>query len=220
MGKSFATLRKVLVSALFLTSLTGGMVQAQSVVTLDSFDLDENEVSEDAQRPQSCLQNPDQDHCGLAEPSSRTFSLSDVVNLGIIDRSEVEVEDETGQIIPVEERVEALPSVDLEILFDYNSDQLRPDQLSPLVELARDLQSVDFGDAQLVLMGHTDAIGLAAYNQDLSLRRAQTVATFLSRQAGIPIYRIRTSGMGFNYLRYPNDPAHPGNRRVQVMLVE
>lgn len=220
MGKSFATLRKALVSALFLTSLAGGMVQAQSVVTLDSFDLDENEVSEDTQRPQSCLQNPDQDHCGLAEPSSRTFSLSDVVNLGIIDRSEVEVEDETGQFIPVEERVEALPSVDLEILFDYNSDQLRSDQLSPLVELAQDLQRVDFGDAQLVLMGHTDAIGSAAYNQDLSLRRAQSVAAFLSRAAGIPAYRIRTSGMGFSYLRYPNVPDHPGNRRVQIMLVE
>src|SRR6056297_3037752 len=110
MGKSFATLRKALVSALFLTSLAGGMVQAQSVVTLDSFDLDENEVSEDAQRPQSCLQNPDQDHCGLAEPSSRTFSLSDVVNLGIIDRSEAEVENAAGRIVPVEERVEALPS--------------------------------------------------------------------------------------------------------------
>lgn len=220
MGKSFATLRKALVSALFLTSLAGGMIQAQSVVTLESFGLDENEVSEDAQRPQSCLQNPDQDHCGLAEPSSRTFSLSDVVNLGIIDRSEVEEADQTGRIVPVEERVEALPSVDLEILFDYNSDRLRPDQVAPLVDLARDLQGVDFNEAQLVLMGHTDAIGSAAYNQDLSLRRAQSVAAFLTRQAGIPAYRIRTSGMGYSYLRYPNDPEHPGNRRVQVILVQ
>lgn len=195
----------------------------QSVVTLDSFNLDDDapaEATPSTEGDQSCLVNPNQAHCGGAEQSSRTFSLSDVVNLGIVDREEVEVADETGQIIPVEERVEPLPSIDLEILFDYNSADLRPDQMAPLVAVARDLQEVNFDRAQLVLMGHTDAIGSAAYNQDLSLRRAQTVAAFLSRAAGIPAYRIRTSGMGFSYLRYPNAPDHSGNRRVQIMLVE
>lgn len=195
----------------------------QSVVTLDSFDLDEDTHAEAArvsQGEQSCLVNPEQPHCGGAEQSSRTFSLSDVVNLGIVDRQEVEVADETGEVIPIEDRVEPLPSIDLEILFDYNSAELRPDQMAPLVAVARDLQEVNFDRAQLVLMGHTDATGSAAYNQDLSLRRAQTVAAFLSSAAGIPAYRIRTSGMGFSYLRYPNAPDHPGNRRVQIMLVE
>ena len=78
----------------------------------------------------------------------------------------------------------------------------------------------DFTRAQLVLMGHTDGVGSAAYNRELSHRRAQSVARFLSEAADIPIYRIKTSGMGFDYLKTPYDPKSAVNRRVQVLLVE
>jgi OmpA-OmpF porin, OOP family len=199
---------------------------AQSVITLDSFDLDETSSPRAAaQAPtseaQSCLVNPSQPACGAgAGSSSRSFSLSDVVNLGIIDRSEVEVATPEGTVVRVEDRMEPLPSIDLEILFDYDSAALRSDQMAPLVALARDLRSIDFDRAQLVLMGHTDGVGSADYNRALSFRRATSVATFLSDAAGIPLHRIRSSGMGFDYLRFPHDPAHPGNRRVQILLVE
>src|SRR6056297_1416477 len=199
---------------------------AQSVVTLDSFNLDDAPAAAvepapaPAAAPQSCLLNPDQPSCGAGTGgSSRTFSLSDVVNLGIIERSEVEVEDAQGTVVRVEDRVDPLPSIDLEILFDYDSADLRSDQMAPLVALARDLQGIDFNRAQLVLMGHTDGVGSAAYNRALSYRRAASVASFLSGAANIPLYRIRSSGMGFDYLRFPQDPAHPGNRRVQILLV-
>lgn len=200
---------------------------AQSVITLDSFDLDDEgpavETSPDApaQASQNCLVNPDQPSCSAGDgASSRSFSLSDVVNLGIIDRSEVEVENAQGEVVRVEDQVEPLPSIDLEILFDYDSAALRSDQMAPLVALARDLQGIDFGRAQLVLMGHTDGLGSAAYNRALSYRRAASVAAFLSDAADIPLHRIRSSGMGFDYLRYPQNPSHPGNRRVQILLVE
>lgn len=198
---------------------------AQSVVKLESFDLDDN--GPEAAAPalageaQSCLVNPSQAACGEgAGSSSRSFSLSDVVNLGIIDRSELEVATPEGTVVRVEERVEPLPSIDLEILFDYDSAALRTDQMAPLVSLARDLRSIDFNRAQLVLMGHTDGVGSADYNRALSYRRAASVAAFLSDAADIPLHRIRSSGMGFDYLRFPHDPAHPANRRVQILLVE
>jgi OmpA-OmpF porin, OOP family len=89
-----------------------------------------------------------------------------------------------------------------------------------LISLSRDLSEIDFTRAQLLLMGHTDGVGSAAYNRELSHRRAQSVASFLSEAAGIPIYRIKTSGMGFDYLKTPYDPASAVNRRVQVLLVE
>lgn len=217
------------ISALIAIGLTlsGAAAFAQSVITLDSFDLDDNGPTAAAPAPapageaQSCLVNPSQPTCGAgAGSSSRSFSLSDVVNLGIIDRSEVEVATPEGTVVRVEDRVEPLPSIDLEILFDYDSAALRPDQMAPLIALAGDLRSIDFDRAQLVLMGHTDGVGSADYNRALSYRRAASVAAFLSNAADIPLHRIRSSGMGFDYLRFPHDPAHPGNRRVQILLVE
>lgn len=204
-------------------ALMTGASWAQSIVTLDSFDLDVTKAPAPLPRAatQSCFVNPDQISCATgAEASSRTFSLSDVVNLGIIDRTEVEVETAQGVMVRVEDRVEPLPSIDLEILFDYDSDELRPDQLAPLIALAHDLEAIDFEHTQLVLMGHTDGVGSATYNRALSFRRASSVAAFLSNAARIPLDRIRSSGMGFDYLRFPQDPAHPGNRRVQILLVE
>lgn len=192
-------------------------VQAQSIVTLDSEPLYDEPEEEAASGP-NCLRTPDHADCTESAASGRSFSLDDVVNLGIIDRSEVEAD--AGEDVAVETRVEPLPSIDLEILFDYASDELRPDQMRPLLALAEDLEDIDFGRARLVLMGHTDGIGSAAYNRELSLRRANSVAAFLGRTANIPMSRIRTSGMGFDYLLHPDDPAHPANRRVQVLLVE
>jgi outer membrane protein OmpA-like peptidoglycan-associated protein len=215
-----------IISAVIATGLTvTGEAFAQSVITLDSFDLDDNgsavAESAPAAATQSCLVNPSQPACSAgAGSSSRSFSLSDVVNLGIIDRSEVEVVSPEGTVVRVEDRVEPLPSIDLEILFDYDSAALRPDQMAPLVALANDLRLIDFDRAQLVLMGHTDGVGSADYNRALSYRRAASVAAFLSDAADIPLHRIRSSGMGFDYLRFPHDPVHPGNRRVQILLVD
>ena len=72
--------------------------------------------------------------------------------------------------------------------------------------------------AFLIVMGHTDAVGGAAYNDDLSLRRARTVAWFLRDSVGLPDQRIRASGQGFRYLKYPEQPTHGANRRVQIIL--
>ncbi len=210
-----------------LFSVTAGMASAQSTITLDSFDLTEPTQTVDQKQPpasvertENCLFKPNADGCDRVNSSSQSFSLSDVVNLGIVERSEVETTNTDGNVVKVEDRIDPLPSIDLEILFDYNSAALRPDQMAPLVSLSRDLAEIDFTRAQLVLMGHSDAVGSASYNKDLSHRRAVSVARFLSEAADIPIYRIKTSGMGFDYLKTPYDPKSAINRRVQVLLVE
>ena len=211
---------------LFL-AIMAGMASAQSTITLDSFDLTEP-TQEIEKKPspapiskaENCLFNPNAEGCDRVKSSSQTFSLSDVVNLGIVERSEVETADDHGNVVQVEDRVEPLPSIDLEILFEYNSASIEPSQMPSLISLSRDLSEIDFTRAQLVLMGHTDGVGSATYNRELSHRRAQSVARFLSEAAGIPIYRIKTSGMGFDYLKTPYDPENAVNRRVQVLLVE
>lgn len=210
-----------------LFAITAGMAYAQSTITLDSFDLSEPTQKVEQKQPaasvkqsENCLFKPNADGCDRVKSSSQSFSLSDVVNLGIVERSEVETADTSGNVVRVEDRVEPLPSIDLEILFEYNSASIQPNQVPSLISLSRDLSEIDFTRAQLVLMGHTDGVGSAAYNRELSHRRAQSVARFLSEAADIPIYRIKTSGMGFDYLKTPYDPKSAVNRRVQVLLVE
>lgn len=197
---------------------------AQSTITLDSFDLRRPPPVAAQPAPAaaptgraSCLFAAE--GCSAAQGAGRPFSLDDVVNLGIVDRREVAVP-EAGDPSAAARMAAPLPSIDLEVLFEYGSDQLRADQIAGLYALALELRGVDFSRRRLILLGHTDAAGSAALNRDLSLRRAITVAEFLAREAGIPRDRIRTAGMGFDYLKYPNDPLNGANRRVQILLVE
>jgi OOP family OmpA-OmpF porin len=67
------------------------------------------------------------------------------------------------------------------------------------------------------LIGHTDAVGAPAHNQDLSARRAATVLTWLV-QHGIAAGRLQSSGVGAAQPIADNN-AEPGralNRRVEV----
>jgi len=147
-----------------------------------------------------------------------TFSFSDVLNLGIIDREEAAAVIPAGQSENAQAMAQSLPSIDLDVLFDYDSDRLRPDQMPQLLQLADQLRRIDLSQGYVVVMGHTDAVGSAAYNDNLSLRRAQTVAGFLRDSAGLPAHRIRPSGQGFRFLKFPDQPTHGANRRVQIIL--
>ncbi|MCL2871794.1 MAG: OmpA family protein [Betaproteobacteria bacterium] len=80
-------------------------------------------------------------------------------------------------------------------LFDFNKSVLKPEGkaaidreiIAKLPELAK---------IELVLVtGHTDRIGTAAYNQKLSERRAETVRAYLVSK-GVPTDRIESLGMG------------------------
>jgi OmpA-OmpF porin, OOP family len=208
-----------------MSTLLGALpALAQSTITLDSFDIRRPVAAVTVpatEVPQStaasCLFAAE--GCNEGEASGRSFSLDDVVNLGIVNRREVAVP-ESADPAAAARMAAPLPSIDLEVLFEYASDQLRADQIGDLYALAQELRGVDFSGRRLVLMGHTDAAGSAALNRDLSLRRATSVAEFLAREAGIPRDRIRTAGMGFDYLKYPQDPLNGANRRVQILLVE
>ena len=192
--------------------------RAQSVINLPTLDLTPSLGSESpgtipndltGESPLGCTSDSGEDCVGTR--SAVPFTMNDVVNLGIIDREEVTQNPKTMA-------TQALPSIDLEVLFDFASDSLRNDQLPQLARVAEQLRGVELSQGYLVVIGHTDAVGSAEYNEQLSLRRAQNVATYLQNISGIPPGRIRTSGAGFRFLKYPSDPTHSGNRRVQLLL--
>lgn len=79
------------------------------------------------------------------------------------------------------------------VLFDFDSEQLRPLQRQQLDRIGRTLAQV--GVKGLRVEGHTDNVGDADYNRRLSLRRASAVAQVLAA-AGLPRDALATQGHG------------------------
>jgi outer membrane protein OmpA-like peptidoglycan-associated protein len=110
-----------------------------------------------------------------------------------------------------------LVTFDSGILFDVNSDSLRPAARENLRNLATSLQK--YRRTNVLLVGHTDSTGSDSYNQGLSNRRASAAASFLSSQ-GLTRPRVETSGRGENepVASNENESGRQQNRRVEVAI--
>jgi outer membrane protein OmpA-like peptidoglycan-associated protein len=75
-----------------------------------------------------------------------------------------------------------------------------------------------YDGSNLMIIGHTDDVGTATYNQGLSDRRAQSAARYLTGQ-GVPSY-IATAGLGEREPLASNDTeaGRHENRRVEVAI--
>lgn len=69
-----------------------------------------------------------------------------------------------------------------------------PDGKAALSDLARKLKGTQFD--VITVEGHTDRLGSAAYNQQLSMRRAQAVKTYLVNSGGIDANKVQAIGKG------------------------
>lgn len=79
---------------------------------------------------------------------------------------------------------------------------------------------VDVGIARLRIDGHTDSAGSDAYNDALSLRRAEVVAQVLVEHAGFPPDAIAVRGLGKRVPASSNRSAsgRAENRRVSIVV--
>lgn len=105
-----------------------------------------------------------------------------------------------------------------DILFGTDSFAVRTDLRRDLNAVAGNLQA--YPNSTIQIVGHTDSDGDAAYNQQLSERRANSVADVLL-DAGIPFSRIQTFGRGESQPVASNlDPAGKArNRRVEIVIL-
>ncbi|MEY3005207.1 MAG: hypothetical protein RLZZ491_2383 [Pseudomonadota bacterium] len=103
------------------------------------------------------------------------------------------------------------------ILFDIDSAAIRASLQSDIRALARNLQQ--YPDTNVNVLGHTDNTGSAAYNEDLSARRAQAVAGVLLEE-GVAPWRVRALGRGEDDPVASNLTAEGRqlNRRVEVII--
>ena len=106
-------------------------------------------------------------------------------------------------------------SVNLNIPFEYNSSELKPEASAQLSQLKAALTSNALLHDRIVVAGHTDGKGNAKYNHQLSLRRAESVKRFLAAN-GVDPARLETVGYGSDHLLTPDHPEDPQNRRVEI----
>ena len=103
------------------------------------------------------------------------------------------------------------------ILFAVGSSDLNATSKANLEKLAKTLQKYD--DTNILIEGHTDNTGGAAFNQDLSEQRATSVSGYL-KGFGVTGSRITTAGYGESQPVADNDTelGRQQNRRVDVAI--
>lgn len=126
-----------------------------------------------------------------------------------------------GQVVGPQER--PLPRVAVEPLqlrFAYGGTDLEPRDAALLEELGQQLQARP--ELRVQLVGHTDSHGSAAFNLDLSRRRAEQVKQLLVSRFGIESRRVLCDGRGKAEPIADNasDAGRALNRRVSATLLQ
>jgi len=105
------------------------------------------------------------------------------------------------------------------ILFDVDSDRIRPESTPTLEEIGEMLE--DHADLRIAIEGHTDSDGDDAHNQELSEKRAAAVRNFLSATYGIDGSRLESAGFGEANPAASNDTPEgkQQNRRVELVVL-
>jgi outer membrane protein OmpA-like peptidoglycan-associated protein len=103
------------------------------------------------------------------------------------------------------------------LYFDTNSDSLRAESEQVLTDIGAMLR--EHADWRLRIEGHTDSLGGAAFNQDLALRRANTVRATLASKHGIDAARLDVSGVGDTKPVDSNETVEGRARNRRVELV-
>ena len=102
--------------------------------------------------------------------------------------------------------------------FDFDKSVLKPEGKAKLDDLVGKVKGINL--EVIIAVGHTDSIGTDAYNQRLSVRRAEAVKAYLVSK-GIEKNRVYTEGKGEKQPVADNKTAEgrAKNRRVEIEVV-
>ena len=102
--------------------------------------------------------------------------------------------------------------------FDFNKADLKPEAKAKLDDLVSKTKDINL--EVIIAVGHTDSVGTDAYNQKLSVRRAESVKSYLVSK-GIEPNRVYTEGKGEKQPVADNKTAagRAKNRRVEIEVV-
>lgn len=116
--------------------------------------------------------------------------------------------------VPTSEKV----SFSADAFFDFDKAVLKPEGKAKLDDLSSKLSGINL--EVIIAVGHTDSVGTDAYNQKLSIRRAEAVKAYLQSK-GVEANRIYTEGKGEKQPVADNKTSagRAQNRRVEIEVV-
>lgn len=155
--------------------------------------------------------DPDNDRDGFLDADDECPNDAEVVN-GVSDYDGCPDE---GLITMVDDRI----ILDERVLFDFERSRVKS-RAKPVLQAIVTLHEQHPEWVSVRVEGHADARGDAAFNQDLSERRAQNVREALV-ELGISASLIDSVGYGATRLRdlRENEEAHQRNRRVEFVVI-
>ncbi|MFV0390360.1 MAG: OmpA family protein [Paludibacteraceae bacterium] len=159
--------------------------------------------------------------------SENKYDDSQLINrLDNIDRQLQDVQNRLSKLEQDVKNLENMPkgttvSASFEnIEFDFDSDVIKEESKSTLNQVISILKENDTWST-IRIMGHTDNTGSDSYNQNLSERRAASVAKYLTEN-GIATSKISSEGFGESRPIATNDTAEgrQDNRRVEFEITK
>ena len=105
-----------------------------------------------------------------------------------------------------------------DVFFDFDKSVIKPEGKSKLDDLVAKMRDINL--EVVIAIGHTDSIGSDAYNQRLSVRRAEAVKAYLVSK-GIEANRVYTEGKGERQPIADNKTrdGRAKNRRTEIEVI-
>jgi OOP family OmpA-OmpF porin len=105
-----------------------------------------------------------------------------------------------------------------DVFFDFDKSVIKPDGKSKLDDLSSKMRGINL--EVVIAIGHADSIGTDAYNQKLSVRRAEAVKAYLVSK-GIEANRVYTEGKGEKQPVASNKTkeGRAKNRRTEIEVI-
>ena len=169
----------------------------------------------------AAAQYADPDSPQVAEAAQKALATAKVLDIvGVALGIDAVMKDLGAKVTDQEIRIDLAADV----MFDFDKYTLRPEAAATLQKVGRVVAK--YGEAPLLIEGHTDNKGTHPYNMNLSQKRADAVKKWLVDNATIKPARITTTGWGETKPVAPNrkpdgsdDPnGRQKNRRVELTL--
>jgi len=105
-----------------------------------------------------------------------------------------------------------------DVLFDFDKAVVKPEGKSKLDDISNKTKGVNL--EVVIAIGHADSVGSDAYNQRLSVRRAESVKAYLVSK-GVEANRVYTEGKGEKQPVADNKTkeGRAKNRRVEIEVI-